>query len=196
MPRGGPPGTGRPRRYGNRPSAVGPNPRATPRFESRQTAFGRTGEHYWGFEHCGGVPDMVTMAKGLGNGAPTVAVATRMDIARALTHRLHFNAFDGNPVSMAASLAVLDIVDEEGLQANSKARGAEFVHDSATRLPAKQEAVDVMDAARQMGLLLGKGLGKGGIDSGVLRITPSMCTTADDVEFTGDVVERAAGQVA
>ena len=77
-----------------------------------QTGFGRTGEHYWGFQHFGVVPDFVTMAKGIGNGAPLGAVTTRMEIARALAQRTHFNTYGGNPVSMAAGLAVLDVIDD------------------------------------------------------------------------------------
>ena len=78
-----------------------------------QTGFGRTGEHYWGFQNSGVMPDIVTMAKGIGNGWPLAAVTTRREIAEALTSRIHFNTFGGNPVSMAAGLAVLDVIDEE-----------------------------------------------------------------------------------
>jgi alanine-glyoxylate transaminase/(R)-3-amino-2-methylpropionate-pyruvate transaminase len=60
-----------------------------------QTGFGRTGEHFWGFQHFGVVPDIVTMAKGIGNGMPLAAVTTRREIAEALTQRLHFNTFGG-----------------------------------------------------------------------------------------------------
>src|SRR5207237_8265548 len=85
-----------------------------------QTGFGRRGENYWGFQNYGVTPDIVTMAKGIGNGVPLGAVTTRMDIARSLTQKLHFNTFGGNPVSLAASLAVIDVIDEEGIQANAK----------------------------------------------------------------------------
>ncbi|MBV9879613.1 MAG: aspartate aminotransferase family protein, partial [Gemmatirosa sp.] len=139
-----------------------------------QTGFGRTGEHYWGFEHYGVVPDFVTMAKGLGNGAPIAAVTTRADIAQALTQRIHFNTFGGNPVSTAAALAVLDVIDEEGIQERARTLGARFkaglerlqrghalvgdvrgmglmlgvelVRDRATKEPAKQETLDVLEA--------------------------------------------------
>ena len=62
-----------------------------------QTGFGRTGEHYWGFQNYGVTPDIVTMAKGIGNGVPLAAVTTRREIAEALTRRIHFNTFGGNP---------------------------------------------------------------------------------------------------
>ncbi len=180
-----------------------------------QTGFGRTGDHYWGFEHFGVVPDFVTMAKGIGNGAPLAAVTTRMDIAKALTQRLHFNTFGGNPVSMAAGLAVLDVIDEEGIQENARRRGAELksgllrlqrshpvigdvrgmglmigvelVRDRATKEPAKAETLSVLESAREQGLLIGKG----GLDGNVLRIKPPMCITAADVEFALDVLDQA-----
>ena len=184
-----------------------------------QTGFGRTGEHYWGFEHYGVVPDFVTMAKGFGNGAPLGAVTTRMDIARALTQRLHFNTFGGNPVSMAAGLAVLDVIDEEGIQENARLRGAqlaagltrlqrhhaligdvrgmglmvgvELVADRATKQPAKPQTLDLLEHARELGVLIGKG----GLEGNVLRIKPPMCITAADVEFTIDVLDRALSAV-
>jgi alanine-glyoxylate transaminase/(R)-3-amino-2-methylpropionate-pyruvate transaminase len=180
-----------------------------------QTGFGRTGEHYWGFEHYGVVPDVVTMAKGLGNGAPVAAVTTRADIARALTQRIHFNTFGGNPVSTAAALAVLDVIDEEGIQERARVLGArlragldrlqrahalvgdvrglglmlgvELVRDRATKEPAKQETLDVLEAAREMGVLIGKG----GLDGNVLRVKPPMCITEADVDFALDVLDRA-----
>ena len=184
-----------------------------------QTGFGRTGDHYWGFENFGVVPDFVTMAKGLGNGVPIAAVTTRMEIAQALTQRLHFNTFGGNPVCMAAGLAVLDVIEEEGLQRNCKVIGArlktglqklqashrligdvrgmglmlgvELVTDRATKEPAKQATADVMEAAREMGVLIGKG----GLDGNTLRIKPPMCITADDVDFALDVLDRAFTRV-
>jgi alanine-glyoxylate transaminase/(R)-3-amino-2-methylpropionate-pyruvate transaminase len=180
-----------------------------------QTGFGRTGDHYWGFQNFGVVPDFVTMAKGLGNGAPIAAVTTRSDIAQALTQRIHFNTFGGNPVSTAAALAVLDVIEEGGLQRNSRERGAEIkaglerlarshklignvrgmglmvgvelVRDQKTKEPAKQETIELLEACREMGLLIGKG----GIDGNVLRVQPPMCITKDDAAFAIDVFDRA-----
>jgi alanine-glyoxylate transaminase / (R)-3-amino-2-methylpropionate-pyruvate transaminase len=180
-----------------------------------QTGFGRTGEHYWGFQNFGVTPDFVTMAKGIGNGAPLGAVTTRMEIAKTLAQRLHFNTFGGNPVSMAAGLAVLEIIDEEGIQENARVvggrlkaglerlkrahalvgdvrgmglmLGVELVRDRATKEPAKAEALDVLEAARELGVLVGKG----GLEGNVLRIKPPMCITAADVDFALDVFDQA-----
>ena len=180
-----------------------------------QTGFGRTGDHYWGFENFNVTPDIVTMAKGIGNGVPLAAVTTRMEIARTLTQRIHFNTFGGNPVSMAAGLAVLDVIDEDGLQENSRVvgghlirglqemqkrhaiigdvrgmglmLGVELVRDRATREPAKQETLDVLEAAREAGMLIGKG----GLDGNVLRIKPPMCITREDADFALDILDRA-----
>jgi alanine-glyoxylate transaminase/(R)-3-amino-2-methylpropionate-pyruvate transaminase len=180
-----------------------------------QTGFGRTGNHYWGFQNWGVVPDIVTMAKGLGNGATISAVVTKREIAQALTQRTHFNTFGGNPVATAAASAVLDVIDEDGLQENSRVVGGrlkaglerlmashrligdvrgmglmlglELVRDRGTKSPAPQETAEVHEAAREMGLLIGKG----GLDGNVLRIKPPMCITAEDVDFALDVLDRA-----
>jgi alanine-glyoxylate transaminase / (R)-3-amino-2-methylpropionate-pyruvate transaminase len=184
-----------------------------------QTGFGRTGEHYWGFENYGVTPDIVTMAKGIGNGVPLAAVTTRREIAEALTRRIHFNTFGGNPVSVAAGLAVLEVIDEEGLQENARKvggrllrglrrlqashsligdvrgmglmLGVELVTDRTTRAPATAQTLEVLEAAREMGVLLGKG----GLDGNVLRIKPPLCVTAEDVDFAVDVLDRALARV-
>jgi alanine-glyoxylate transaminase/(R)-3-amino-2-methylpropionate-pyruvate transaminase len=180
-----------------------------------QTGFGRTGDHYWGFENWGVVPDIVTMAKSIGNGLPCAAVVTRMEVAKALHQRLHLNTFGGNPLSMAAGLAVLEVIDEEGLQANAKTQGArlkagledlmarhqlvgdvrgmglmlgmELVEDRTTKVPAKAATATVLEATKRMGLLIGKG----GLDSNVLRIKPPLCITAEDVDYALEVMDRA-----
>lgn len=74
-----------------------------------QSGFGRTGDHYWGFESHGIIPDIVTMAKGIGNGFPLAAVVTTPEIAKCLDMALHFNTFGGNPLACAVGLAVLKV---------------------------------------------------------------------------------------
>lgn len=92
-----------------------------------QTGFGRTGDHFWGFQSHDIVPDIVTMAKGIGNGFPLGAVVTTQKIAECLTKASHFNTFGGNPLACAAGMAVLDVIEKEGLQQNSKETGNYFL---------------------------------------------------------------------
>lgn len=73
-----------------------------------QTGFGRTGENFWGFKSHGIVPDIVTMAKGIGNGFPLAAVVTTEKHAQCLTQANHFNTYGGNPLACTAGLAVLE----------------------------------------------------------------------------------------
>jgi len=89
-----------------------------------QVGFGRFGQHFWGFEFDDVVPDIVTMGKPMGNGHPLAAVVTRPEIAEALAADTgYFNTFGGNPVSCAAGLAVLDVIEMEGLQHNALLMG-------------------------------------------------------------------------
>jgi alanine-glyoxylate transaminase/(R)-3-amino-2-methylpropionate-pyruvate transaminase len=184
-----------------------------------QTGFGRTGDHYWGFQNFDVVPDIVTMAKGIGNGVPLAAVATRREIAEPLAKRIHFNTFAGNPMVMAAGLAVLDAIDEDKLQENSRVvgghlkagleklqekhaligdvrgkglmLGVELVRDRNTKEPASAETMAVLEAAREMGVLIGKG----GLFGNVFRIKPPMCITKEDADFTLEVLDAALTRV-
>uniref|UniRef100_A0A803MIT7 Pectin acetylesterase n=1 Tax=Chenopodium quinoa TaxID=63459 RepID=A0A803MIT7_CHEQI len=81
-----------------------------------QTGFGRTGSKYWGFETQGVIPDIVTMAKGIGNGLPLGAVVTTPEIASVLAQKIQFNTYGGNPVCSAGGLAVLRVIDKEKRQ--------------------------------------------------------------------------------
>jgi alanine-glyoxylate transaminase/(R)-3-amino-2-methylpropionate-pyruvate transaminase len=116
-----------------------------------QTGFGRTGTHYWGFETQGIIPDIVTMAKGIGNGVPLAAVVTTPAIAAAMASRIHFNTFGGNPVVSAVGKAVLEVIDEEGLQANAHALGAHIL----AGLAKLKEKHAIIGDVRGKGLLLG-----------------------------------------
>ncbi|MFC2025569.1 aminotransferase class III-fold pyridoxal phosphate-dependent enzyme [Chloroflexota bacterium] len=85
-----------------------------------QSGFGRLGQHFWGFEFNDVVPDIVTLGKPMGNGHPVAAVVTRPEIAEALAAETgYFNTYGGNPVSCAAGLAVLNVIEKEGLQQNA-----------------------------------------------------------------------------
>jgi alanine-glyoxylate transaminase / (R)-3-amino-2-methylpropionate-pyruvate transaminase len=180
-----------------------------------QTGFGRTGTHYWGFETQGVVPDIVTMAKGIGNGAPLGAVVTTHKIASTITQRLHFNTFGGNPVVCAQGAAVLDVIEREKLQANAlrignqilgglealQAKhniigdvrgkglllGIELVKDRTTKEPATAECAQVLESCRDMGLLLGKG----GLYGQTIRFSPPMCLHEKDADFLLDALNGA-----
>ncbi|KAF7989374.1 hypothetical protein HCN44_008048 [Aphidius gifuensis] len=182
-----------------------------------QTGFGRTGDNYWGFEGHNIVPDIVTLAKGIGNGFPLGAVVTTKEIADCLNKALHFNTFGGNPLACAVGTAVLDIIDEEKLQENSKIVGTHMLHRLSTLMleyptiigdirgkglmigvelvddPDTKEAMsadnvaEIFEDIKDMGVLVGKG----GINGNILRIKPPMCVTKEDVDFTVEVINTA-----
>ncbi|XP_057970442.1 alanine--glyoxylate aminotransferase 2 homolog 2, mitochondrial-like isoform X2 [Malania oleifera] len=178
-----------------------------------QAGFARTGSHFWGFENQGVVPDIVTMAKGIGNGIPIGAVVTTPQIAEVLTRRSYFNTFGGNPLCTATGLAVLRAIEKEKLQENAfvvgsylKERltslkdkheiigdvrgrglmlGVELVTDRQQKTPAKAETAHVMDQMKEMGVLIGKG----GFYGNVFRITPPLCFKKEDADFLVDVMD-------
>ncbi|MBI3877792.1 MAG: aminotransferase class III-fold pyridoxal phosphate-dependent enzyme [Verrucomicrobia bacterium] len=180
-----------------------------------QSGFGRTGTHYWGFETQGVVPDIVTMAKGIGNGCPLAAVVTTPQVAKALASRTHFNTFGGNPVVCAQGRAVLQVIEREKLQENSLTVGAhlkagfanlagkhsligdvrglglmlgvELVKDRTTKEPARDECLAVFEKCRELGLLIGNG----GFFANTLRIKPPMCITPADADFMLQVLDAA-----
>src|SRR6266480_2957024 len=180
-----------------------------------QTGFGRTGTHYWGFATQGVIPDIVTMAKGIGNGCPLGAVVTTEKIARTLADRLHFNTFGGNPVVCTQGSAVLDVIERENMQANSlnlgnkilaglnelKEKykligdvrgkglllGVELVKDRQSKEPAREESAQVMEKCKEMGLLVGKG----GLWGQTIRFSPPMCLKEHDADFLIDVLDCA-----
>lgn len=180
-----------------------------------QTGFGRTGNHFWGFEAHGVIPDIVTMAKGIGNGCPLAAVVTTAKIAQSLVGKVHFNTFGGNPVVTAMGKAVLEVIEQEKLQENSLKLGAhlkagleqlksrhpiigdvrglglllgiEMVKDRTTKAPASAECTAVLESAREMGLLLGKG----GLWGQTIRFAPPMCITPADADFSLEVLDAA-----
>jgi alanine-glyoxylate transaminase/(R)-3-amino-2-methylpropionate-pyruvate transaminase len=170
-----------------------------------QCGFARTGEHFWGFEAHGVVPDVIVASKGIGNGFPVAAVITRREVAQAIATRMFFNAYGANPACAAAGRAVLRAIEHEGLQANARAVGAtllaalrqlqrrherladvrgrglligaELVRDPATR------AADAQGAERVQRALLDRGfvVGLCARDHNVLKINRPLCANADDV---------------
>ena len=179
-----------------------------------QTGFGRTGENFWGFESHNVVPDMVVMAKGIGNGCPLAAVVTTKEIAQSLTEAIHFNTFGGNPVSCAQGLASLEVLLEDDMQGNCKHLGEKLfagLHDlqnkydcigdvrgkglmvgvelveNEDKTPATQLTANVFETCKDLGLIIGKG----GYFGNVLRIKPPMCVTEGDIDFMLDILDKA-----
>eukprot|EP01120_Amphizonella_sp_Union-15-10_P017294 TRINITY_DN9570_c0_g1_i1.p1 TRINITY_DN9570_c0_g1~~TRINITY_DN9570_c0_g1_i1.p1 ORF type:complete len:397 (+),score=70.06 TRINITY_DN9570_c0_g1_i1:164-1354(+) len=184
-----------------------------------QSGFGRMGTHYWGFETMGVIPDIVTMAKGIGNGFPLAAVVTTPEIAKVLTHKIHFNTYGGSPLASAIGKAVLEVIDKENIQKNSlemgdllKSKlldlqkkhdvigdvrgkglmlGVELVKDRKTLEPHKDAAGFVLEETRKLGVLIGKG----GFYGNILRIKPPMCIHREDVEFLSDSLDKAFSKI-
>ncbi|MET9263440.1 aspartate aminotransferase family protein [Amycolatopsis sp. NPDC004079] len=162
-----------------------------------QTGWGRTGDHYWGIQAHDVVPDMMTFAKGLGNGLAVGGVVARGDVMDCFTAE-SFSTFGGNPVSMQGALAVLDYIDDHDLQANCKARGDQLMRglraanspfvgevrgkglmigveliEPGTTTPNTVAAKQMLEETKKRGLLIGKG----GLHKNVLRIGPPMTLT-------------------
>lgn len=175
-----------------------------------QSGFGRTGAHFWGFEADGVVPDIVVMAKGLGNGFPIGAVVARKEVAAPMAEKFMFHTYGANPTSAAAARAVLAVLRDEALQANAADVGGallarlrdlqtrhraigdvrgtglmlaiEMVRDRATREPDRETTSAVFEACRDQGLILSKS----GPHQSVLRMVPPLCLTHDDVDRVAD----------
>ncbi|MFA1625598.1 aspartate aminotransferase family protein [Rhizobium mongolense] len=117
-----------------------------------QPGFGRTGTHMWGHQRAGVVPDVVTLGKPMANGHPVGGVVANADTLNAFRKAFrYFNTFGGNPVSCAAALAVLDVIEDEGLMENARAVGA-YAQDGLRRLSEKH---DVIGNVRGSGLFFG-----------------------------------------
>jgi len=172
-----------------------------------QPGFGRTGQHFWGFERDGVVPDIVTMGKPMGNGHPLAATVVRREYAEAFSTRAHyFNTFGGNPVSAAAGLAVLDVIENDDLQQHALTAGdylvkglnalaerhetigdvrgtglfiaVELVVDREKQMPATTLAKRVVNNLRDRGVLCGSI----GPDANVLKIRPPMVFTVEHAD--------------
>jgi len=182
-----------------------------------QTGFGRTGRKFFGIEQWGVQPDAITMAKGIGNGVPLGGVITTRPIAESMRGKVHFNTYGGNPVSMLQGIKVLETIEKhkyaenayvmgnqliEGLNALKRKHeiigevrgkglmlGVEMVRSRQTKEPANTETLEIMERARQRGLLLGKGAMAGN----VIRIKPPLCINAGDVEFILKTLDEVLG---
>ncbi|TMK19857.1 MAG: aminotransferase class III-fold pyridoxal phosphate-dependent enzyme, partial [Actinobacteria bacterium] len=163
-------------------------------FDEVQTGLGRTGR-WFGFQHAGVVPDVVTLAKALGGGLPIGACVAREDVADAFKPGDHATTFGGGPIPCAAALAVLDVIASEGLVDNSAAMGERLVSSLNEALdgnPGVREvrgvgllvgvelagefAREVVDACRDRGLLVNN------VKPDTVRLSPPLIVSAADVD--------------
>jgi 4-aminobutyrate aminotransferase len=178
-----------------------------------QTGWGRTGDHFWGYQAHGVVPDLITFAKGIGNGFALGGVVGRADVMNAVP-AISFSTFGGNPVSAAAGNAVLDYVLSHDLQSNAKQVGTilldglraatasspivaevrgrglmigiEFVRPGTTE-PDSAATLRVFDECRRGGLLVGKG----GLYNNVLRMGPPLTLTEAEAREALEILTAA-----
>lgn len=182
-----------------------------------QTGFGRTGEHWWGFQHFNVQPDIVTMAKGIANGLPAANCMTTPEIAKSLP-RQTLSTFGGSPLPMAAAKATLDVMKREDIPARSKRLGArlrEGLEALQERFPANigqvrglglMQAIEIVvdetagdrtpdaaltgrifEACREAGLIIGKG-GRWG---NVFRVAPPMLIDEGQIDDGLAILGRA-----
>ncbi len=184
-----------------------------------QTGFGRTGDKFFGIEHWGVQPDMITMAKGIGNGVPLGGIITTPEIAACMDGKVHFNTYGGNPVSMTQGEAVLDVIAKYKYAANARVvgerivagvqtlmkkherigeirgkglmLGMEIVRDPKTKEPAPDLVLKVLDLAKDMGVLFGKG----GMAGNTIRIKPPLCSTVEDADLIVETLDKALSKV-
>lgn len=179
-----------------------------------QSGFGRTGDSFWAFEHHGIVPEIVVLAKGIGNGFPLGAVVAQRHVAEALAGKFTFHTYGASPTSCAAGRAVLKVIDDEKLQENSRNVGArlkqvferlhqrheivgivrgrglmmaiELVKDRKTKEPATEITADIFEKTRDNGLVMSKS----GANRNILRMVPPMCIQESDVATVEEALER------
>jgi len=179
-----------------------------------QTAWGRTGNKWFGIEHYGVTPDVITSAKGLGNGLPIGVTVAKPEVADGM-RGLSISTFGGNPITTTAAKAVLDLIEEENLLANAAETGAylrgkleelrdkhavigdvrgmglmqalELVEDRETKAPAPRATAELMEAARRHGILIGKG----GTYGNCIRISPPLNISKADVDEFARLLDQS-----
>ena len=178
-----------------------------------QPGFARTGSGFWGFEHHGVCPDMVTMGKPMGNGYPMAGLAAAPAHLGAFCADVgYFNTFGGSPVAAAAGQAVLDVIEEEGLQPNAERVGAylferllslaegsgtvaevrreglfmgiELCRDGDLARPDPELASATIDGLRRRRVLIGAA----GRFGNVLKVRPPLCLTLEEADFFADAL--------
>ncbi|WP_053388215.1 aminotransferase [Leucobacter japonicus] len=180
-----------------------------------QVGFGRMGSSFWGFEQSGAVPDIITIAKPMGNGFPIGGVITSKRVADALASQgQFFSSAGGNPLSCRVGIAVLDAMAEEGLQENARVvgerlangfralaeqhdligpvhgeglyLGVELVRDRETLEPAKAEAAAICERLKELGVVVLTTSER----SNVLKVKPPLCLTAESADFVVSALDR------
>ncbi len=180
-----------------------------------QVGYGRLGEWFWGFQQQNVVPDVVAVAKSVGAGQPIGIVVTRRAIAaRYRTQGYFFSSTGGSPVSSAIGLAVLDVIEHEGLQENARVVGAhlknrlamlgemhpivgtvhgsglylglEFVRDRETLEPATEETAAICDRLLTLGVIMQPT----GDYQNVLKIKPPLCISRESADYFVDCLDR------
>ena len=176
-----------------------------------QPGFGRIGEAFWGHDWLGFAPDVVTIGKPMANGHPAAAVIARPDVMGAFRTAFgYFNTFGGNPVSSAAAMATLDVIEDEGLQENARVVGAhalarlraiehplkaearglglffgiEFVEADGT--PATDFAARIVEGMKARGVLLNR-IGR---DMNTLKMRPPMPFGIAEADLAMDTLEE------
>jgi 4-aminobutyrate aminotransferase-like enzyme len=183
-----------------------------------QTGWGRTGKKWFGIEQWEVIPDMITSAKGMGNGVPIGLTVTTPEIAGSF-QGANIATFGGNPVTSVAARATIELIEEENLLENADVVGTyfrgkleelqvkhsligdvrgmglmqalELVKDRKTKEPAPEATTQVMERARQNGLLIGKG----GLYGNTLRLAPMLNTTKPDVDEAMKLLDKSFSEV-
>jgi len=183
-----------------------------------QTGWGRTGKKWFGIEHWEVEPDIITSAKSLGNGHPVGLTMAKPEVADSF-QGLTISTFGGNPVTSVTAKAVIDIIEEDDLRTNAHVVGAyfrerllelqekheligdvrgmglmqaiELVKDRKTKEPATTETAMMMEAARDRGLLIGRG----GMLGNVIRMSPPLNISKADVDEAFTILDRSLATV-
>ena len=143
-----------------------------------QSGFGRTGDHMWGFEADGVVPDIVVMAKGIGNGFPLGAVVAKKAIGDVMADKFMFHTYGANPTSCAAGRAVLQVIREEKTQENARIVGGALL----ARLKDLQQRHKAIGDVRGRGLML------------AIEMVKDRQTKEPDADITAAVFENCREQ--
>lgn len=188
-------------------------------FDEVQSAFGRTGK-MWGHELSGVIPDIVTLGKPMGNGHPIAGAVCRPQLGNAFRDKaMYFNTFGGNPVSCAAGLAVLEVIEQESLLENCRRVGdylkdgltkiankyeligdvrgcglffgVELVQDRVSKAPATGEARRLVNSMKEQGVLISKI----GMHGNILKMRPPICFSKDNADMLLANLDQAFAQL-